>query len=167
MLFFGIAFCLAITFLMYSLAYPIKYKSEVVSAAEKYDLSPALVLSIINVESGFDKNAVSKKGARGLMQLMPETAAAVSLKDGFDPNALFDVETNLDCGCKYLRYLLGLFSFDEAICAYNAGPTKVRSWLRTEKYSSDGITLKEIPFNETRDYLQKVKKNNAYYKSKV
>jgi len=108
--------------------------------ALKFGLDPDLVKKIIQVESGWNPYAVSKSGAMGLMQLMPETAKILGVKNPFDP------EENIKAGVKYLKYLLELFHGDteKAIAAYNAGPTSV--------LKHKGIP----PIQETIRYLKKI-----------
>jgi len=107
--------------------------------AKDYNVSPALVNSVISVESGFDPQAVSWKGAQGIMQLMPATARRFGVSDAFD------VKQNLEGGVRYLRFLQDTFKDDKlAIAAYNAGEGAVT------KYS--GIP----PYPETLDYVRKV-----------
>lgn len=110
-------------------------------AAAEYKLDPKLVLAVIATESGFDAVAVSRRNARGLMQLMPETARRFGVKDAFDP------ADNIRGGAKYLRWLLARFDGDLrlALSAYNAGERAVA------KYG--GVP----PYAETRSYLDKVR----------
>lgn len=160
--------CLVINFLMYNLYYPLKYQSQIILYAEEYQLDEALICAIINTESSFEETAVSNKGAIGLMQIMPSTAKAISeaLDENFDVEQLFSAETNIKYGCYYLSVLLKQFEFEEALCAYNAGPSKVRGWLKNSEYSSDGQHLNSIPYSETRNYVEKVKKNIKFYQNK-
>ena len=110
------------------------------SASAAYHLDPDLVNTVIHAESGFNPHAVSPKGARGLMQLMPSTASALGVKDAFDP------EENVGGGSRYLRELLERYNFDlvKALAAYNAGPQRV------EQYN--GVP----PFHETRAYVARI-----------
>jgi soluble lytic murein transglycosylase-like protein len=110
------------------------------SASAAYHLDPDLVNSVIHAESGFNSRAVSPKGARGLMQLMPGTANQLGVNDAFDPQA------NVAGGSHYLRELLERYNFDlvKALAAYNAGP------LRVEQYR--GVP----PFRETRAYVARI-----------
>lgn len=110
------------------------------SASAAYHLDPDLVNSVIHAESGFNSHAVSPKGARGLMQLMPSTASALGVHDSFDP------EANVGGGSRYLRELLERYNFDlvKALAAYNAGPERV------EQYR--GVP----PFHETRAYVARI-----------
>jgi soluble lytic murein transglycosylase-like protein len=109
-------------------------------AAFKYGLTPELIRSVIRAESNFQADAVSPAGAQGLMQLMPETARELGVGNPFD------VEQNVDGGCRYLRQMLDRFGGDLrlALAAYNAGPAAV------EKY--DG----RVPYAETRQYVNRV-----------
>ena len=110
------------------------------SASAAYHLDPDLVNSVIHAESGFNSRAVSPKGARGLMQLMPSTASQLGVEDAFDP------EANVTGGSRYLRELLERYNFDlvKALAAYNAGPERV------EQYQ--GVP----PFRETRAYVARI-----------
>lgn len=113
----------------------------VISAASgRYRLDPDLVNSVIHAESGFDAKAVSRKGAQGLMQLMPETASKLGVSNAFDP------ASNVDGGTRYLRALLEQYNFDliKALAAYNAGPQRV------EKYH--GVP----PYYETQAYIARI-----------
>ncbi len=144
---------------------PIKYNEQVIKYARVYELDEYLVYSVICAESGFDKDAQSSVGAKGLMQLMPETA--VWLKEKYslevDPENLFDPDTNIMLGCCYIKYLLGRFDNDInlVLAAYNGGEGNVKKWLQDEKYSKDGKNLTYIPYEETRNYVKKV---STYYK---
>jgi soluble lytic murein transglycosylase-like protein len=110
------------------------------SASHQYRLDPDFLTSVISAESGFKTHAVSPKGAKGLMQLMPETASNLGVTDPFDP------AKNVDGGTRYLRELLERYNFDpiKALAAYNAGPHRV------EQYR--GVP----PYHETRVYIAKI-----------
>jgi soluble lytic murein transglycosylase-like protein len=114
--------------------------SIVRAAAAKYGLEPQLLAAVIAVESGYRTNAVSPKGAQGLMQLMPATASDLSVTDPFDP------EQNIDGGARYLKQLLDQHgdSFVEALAAYNAGAGRVARYK--------GIP----PYKETIEYIRRV-----------
>jgi hypothetical protein len=116
------------------------YGSYVIRAATKYEIEPELIHAVIKTESNGNERAVSRKGAIGLMQLMPSTAMDMDVSDPFNP------EENIEGGAKYLKYLLERFKGDLtlALAAYNAGPTTV------EKYGS------VPPISETRQYVKKV-----------
>lgn len=149
--------------------YPMKYKDEIVEFSSVYEISPSLVASMINAESRFQSDRVSSAGAVGLMQLLPSTAEWVAEKigDDYDEKLLYNPKTNIKWGCYYISYLVNHFEDQEtAICAYNAGMGNVRTWLSDKRYSSDGKKLEEIPFDETRNYLDKIKKYSKYYAKK-
>lgn len=138
---------------------PVKYDNIIEKYAKEYNLEKEFVLAVINVESRFDKNAVSNKGAIGLMQIMPDTgkwlAEKIGIKD-FSISMLYVPEINVQLGCYYLSDLLKKFE-DEilALCAYNAGTTNVYKWLKNEKYALNG-KIHTIPFKETDKYVKKI-----------
>ncbi len=109
-------------------------------AGERHQIDPDFISSVIRAESGFNNRAVSKKGAQGLMQLMPQTASQLGVANSFDPSA------NVEGGTKYLRELLEKYNFDvaKALAAYNAGPKRV------EQYR--GVP----PYYETRAYIARI-----------
>jgi len=117
-----------------------EYDHIIRKCSNKYGVSASLIKAVIHAESGYNPNAVSKKGASGLMQLMPSTAKSLKVSNSFDP------EDNVEGGVKYLRFLLDTFHGDVslALAAYNAGLGKVA------KYG--GIP----PYAETRNYVNKV-----------
>ena len=125
------------------------YRDLVEAAAKKYNLDADLITSVIAVESNFDPKAVSRKNARGLMQLLPETAAQLGVKNIDDP------AENIDAGTRYLRDLLQKYNNDLALAlaAYNAGPDKVQLYGRVP------------PYAETVSYVRRVKR--GYDKSKT
>jgi hypothetical protein len=125
------------------------YHELVTAAASRYGVDAELISSVMEVESHFDPKAVSRKNARGLMQLLPETAARLGVKDIFDP------QQNIDGGTRYLKELLQLYNNDLtlALAAYNAGPDNV------QKYGN------VPPFRETVSYVKQVKRK--YQKSKA
>lgn len=152
------------------LVYPLHYKSEILEAAKKYGHDPALLASIIFVESRFNPTAESKAGAKGLMQIMPETAVWIARilnwKD-FSLNLMENPKDNIKMGSWYLKYLKNRFSgnLTLALAAYNSGDKTVEHWL---KNSPLVISTEEIPYPETKYYVKKVlvfqkKYNNLYF----
>jgi soluble lytic murein transglycosylase-like protein len=119
----------------------IKYDDLISRASQKYKVDSALVKAVIKAESNFNHQAVSPKGAKGLMQLMPATANSLDVRDSFHP------EKNIDGGVRYLRYLLNLFKGDLplALAAYNAGEAAVARYH-----------YRIPPFRETQTYVQRV-----------
>jgi len=118
----------------------VPYSAQIRNAAGTYGLDPALVTSIIAVESNFNSRAVSKKSAQGLMQLLPGTAAQMAVRNAFDP------AQNIDGGTRYLKQLLDRYGQDLtlALAAYNAGPKRVDFY--------HGIP----PLAETHSYIHRV-----------
>ncbi len=125
------------------------FHSEIEQAADLHQVDSALIRAIIMAESGFNPNAVSHKGAMGLMQLMPKTAASLGVENGFDP------KHNINAGVRYFKRLLNRFdgNLEYALAAYNAGSRKVRQY--------QGIP----PFKATQHYIKKVLKYYEYYKT--
>lgn len=126
----------------------IPFQGIIVRVAGRYQVDPHLIQAIIFAESGYNPKAKSKKGARGLMQLMPSTAKALGVQDIYDP------AENIDGGVRYFRSLLDRFDGDVqlALAAYNAGSRHVRNY--------EGIP----PFKATRRYIKKVLKFRKKFK---
>jgi len=118
----------------------VAFEQEIAEAAARYEVPPRLVWAVIHVESGFNRRAVSRKGARGLMQLMPQTAAVLGVRD------CFNARQNIDGGTRHLRGLLVRFRHDVrlAVAAYNAGEKPVLTY--------GGVP----PYPETRQYVADV-----------
>ena len=150
--------------------YPLKYKDSILKYSSEFNLSPSLVASVINSESGFDKDAVSSKGAVGLMQLKPDTALYMAdyLGEKLDTEMLTDSDTNIKLGCCYLDYLFNKFNDEKtALASYNAGEGVVMRWLKNEEYSKDGKTLIKIPYKETENYVKNVISSKSIYENKL
>ena len=150
-----------------SLSHPVRFKNDIIYFAEKNMLSPTVVASVINVESSYKKNAMSNKKAIGLMQIKLDTANYlndINNTEHISETQLFDAKTNIEYGCMYLSYLVEKFEdIYTSLAAYNAGETRVRSWLKSEEFSADGKTLIYIPYKETANYIEKIKKNIKFY----
>jgi soluble lytic murein transglycosylase-like protein len=117
-----------------------RMEASIQQAAAKYNLAPELIRSVIRAESNFQADAVSPAGAKGLMQLMPETARELGVTN------VFDIQQNIDGGARYLRQMLDRFGGDlkRALAAYNAGPGAV------EQFNGS------VPYAETRQYVKRV-----------
>lgn len=151
--------------------YPVSYTHIIKQNSKEYDTDPYLIAAIINVESKYDRYAKSAKDAKGLMQITPATgkwASEMIGLDGYTEDDLYDPEINIKIGTWYVDRLLGEFDgdLDLALAAYNGGSGNVRKWLNDPRYSDDGKTLKHIPFEETRNYLDRVKKSYEIYSNK-
>ncbi|MFZ5814565.1 MAG: lytic transglycosylase domain-containing protein [Bacillota bacterium] len=152
--------------LVYSL-YPLAYEESLFQRAREQQLDPYLVAAVIRAESRFRPRATSPQGARGLMQVMPETGqwAAEQMKLPFHPDYLYDPDYNIRIGCWYLANLLKEFDGDPvlALAAYNAGRNNVRKWLAERRWTGEGHTLEQIPFPETRHYVAVVLRDYQRY----
>ena len=126
------------------------YGDMIQSAAKKYSVDADLIFSVIAAESNFNPRAISRRGARGLMQLLPATGTRFGVKDIFDP------AQNIDAGTQYLRDLMARYRGDLVLtlAAYNAGPGAVQRYGRVP------------PYNETISYVQAIRKTYAQRKSK-
>lgn len=146
---------------------PLKYERLVDKYASEYDLEPALVYGVMKTESSFDPKAESAVGARGLMQIMPSTFEYLVTLTGeeYDPERLFDPETNIRYGCLQLSRMKARFGDgDEMLAAYNAGEGRVAGWLQDIAYAENG-RLKKIPIEETREYVRLVRDVQAKYQA--
>ena len=119
------------------------YQELIQSAAQRYGIDADLIASVIAVESSFDSRAVSRRDARGLMQLLPETAKRLGVRDVFNPGE------NIDAGTRYLKALLARYDNDLvlALAAFNAGPERVQQYGNVP------------PFAETRSYVRRVRRD--------
>ncbi len=151
-----------------TVAYPRHYATEVAAASSEFGIHPSLIYAIIHTESHFDPDALSPAQAKGLMQLTDDTYAWAIQRENraadSNPQNLYNPATNIRYGT-YVLTLLGE-QFDDPItvlAAYNAGQGHVKSWLADPRYSDDGVTLKDIPFEETRHYVQRVQQAKDYY----
>ena len=155
------ALFLFIGYIALCLAFPLKYVDIIEKYSEKYDLEPEFVCAVINTESRFNEDVTSKKGATGLMQIMPETAQwAVKQMgyEGFDFRDINKPEVNIEIGCWVLDFLRKQFNGNEelAAAAYNAGIGNVSKWLDSTDYSYNGESLHSIPYGETQRYIKKI-----------
>lgn len=151
--------------LLFKSMYPLRYEDEITASAATHGVDPYLVAAVIRSESSWDPEASSHQGARGLMQLMPETAqdmVAKGLVDGkrYSYENLEDPTVNIEYGCAYLSYLFTYFNgaTDRAIAAYNAGMGNVDGWAKQDKLLHNAIT-----FPETQAYLVRVNMAKARY----
>jgi soluble lytic murein transglycosylase len=157
---FGLFILLNSTF-FWKLAYPIQYEDEVSEASQYFGVDPYLVLAVVMIESNFNHESSSKKGATGLMQLMPETAEWANKESGLnnDPSSYIeDPRANILLGTWYLSYLYHKYDGNtiKVIAAYNAGQGHVDRWLDEGKWDGSEYRTDQIPFGETRHYVSRV-----------
>lgn len=147
--------------------YPVKYTEEIIAAANDNNIPPAYIASIIMAESSYNPEAVSSVGARGLMQIMPDTGIWIAGKFGEEctPEMLFDPNVNIRYGAWYLGFLMARYDGDIrcATAAYHAGQGTVDKWLADPEYSADGKTLTKIGYDSTNTYVDRVLKYYDYY----
>lgn len=140
--------------------YPLPYRDMIFTQAKEVEIDPYLVMAVIRVESKFRPKAQSIRGAKGLMQLMPETAkwAAEQMGETYQPESLFEIDYNTKIGCWYLAKLLKEFggSLPLTLAAYNGGPGNVTQWLKQEVWNGELENIDDIPFAETRDFVERV-----------
>jgi len=147
--------------------FPFPYRETIIQFARQESLDPLLITAVIKVESKFNPRAESTEGARGLMQLMPETArlAAGQLNLPFEPDRLFIPEYNLRLGSWYLASLVEEFGdLVPALAAYNGGRGNVHRWLDSGSWDGTRENLKGIPFPETREFVRNVITNYRVYR---
>ncbi len=146
--------------------YKLMYQEDILTFAREFDLDPYLVCGVIFTESAFDPKAKSSVGALGLMQLMPATGleeAALLEIEGVTEERLTEPALNIRLGCNYLRKLLDDFKVESvALAAYNAGPGRVRQWLKEYGTKDDGAIL-YIPYPETSKYVGRVQSARGVY----
>lgn len=150
----------------------VTYQDYIERYAWEYNLRPAFLTAVIRSESSFRTDAESDAGARGLMQLMPDTAAWIARKLGvsdFTFDSMYDAETNIRFGAWYLNYLSGLFRGDPilVVAAYHAGQTTVTQWLSDRSMSPDGyvIPLENLRDGPTKTYAGRVTQAYGIYQA--
>ncbi len=150
------------------LFFPLPYQKLVAAHARLQSLDPLLVQAMIREESSFNPSAVSRRGALGLMQIMPETGAWIAgqLGEEFNPARLFTPADNIRFGTWYLAALRAEFGGDlvKTLVAYNAGSHRVQYWLATGAWDGRLGTLDRLPFPETRQYVMKIMRSYRIYR---
>lgn len=141
--------------------YPVYYREIIERWAVSHGLDPWLVAAVVRVESNFRPSVTSPRGARGLMQLLPETARWVSEQMGdaaFFEDLLYDPEVNVRLGTWYLADLLREFAGNEptALAAYNAGRGTVQRWLSESTWDGSEEGIEAVPYGETRRFVARV-----------
>ncbi len=152
--------------------YPLPYREKVsaysdsISSSGKID--PFFVYSVMRQESGFNSLAISRAGARGLLQIMPATGAKLAARESLDkyiPSLLFNPYMNIRLGIRYLKDLFNEYDGDYmyVLCNYNAGPKPTKRWVEIGKGLDWDIHVEEISYWETRDYVKRVLGNYWIY----
>ena len=153
---------------MMKIMYSKKYENLVVIYSEKYQVDSDLIFALIKAESNFNSSAVSGKGAKGLMQLMEETAKDVSKKTDLkiEPDEigekLLQADVNIELGTKYISILLEKYNNTAiALTAYNAGIGTVDNWIEKGVIKKDGEDIQNIPYKETNSYMERIEKGGS------
>lgn len=147
--------------------YPVAYADRIEHFAERRQLDPMILLGLVRQESLFQRNAVSRAGAVGLMQIMPPTGRQLARREGvaYSRAQLFQPEYNLRLGTTYFADLVRTFSsLEEALAAYNAGRSRVHRWNAERQFEEPAEFVESIPFTETREYVQIVLRNAEVYR---
>lgn len=151
------------------LFYPFPHQELIEKYTREYQVDPYLTLAIIKTESRFSVSARSPAGASGLMQIMPETGywiAGQMKMENFEAEMLYRPEFNIPMGIWYMAYLDKAFqgNLPQMLAAYNAGESKVRNWLADKTWSGRQQDVGQIPYAETRRYIERVLFNYQVYK---
>jgi len=153
---------------VWRILFPLRYQDELRAAADQAAVDPALVAAVILQESTFDAQALSRAGARGLMQVMPATGQRIARAKGkrFRRAALHDPVTSLDFGTHYLRQMIDQYggSVEKVLAAYNAGPHRVDAWTAAHGELGPEEFIETIPFSETRSYVMIILSSREHYR---
>jgi soluble lytic murein transglycosylase len=152
---------------IWMMLFPMLHRDIIARQSAKVGVDPSLVLAVIRQESAFNEKAKSKANARGLMQLLPATGQKLAKQAklaNYNTNSLFQAETNIVLGTRFLASLLQKYERTElALAAYNAGPGRVDRWLREYGGKDMAEFVEQIPLSETRGYVKLVLSNKNYY----
>jgi soluble lytic murein transglycosylase len=156
-----LAFLLVASPLFNRWIYPLEYEEYILDSAQATGADPFLVMAIIRVETKFDPDKESRVGAQGLMQLMPGTVDEAIKKGNFSPafrDYVSDPAINIHMGSWYIAQLTKQFKGNKVavIAAYNAGPNRVQKWLDQGIWDGTRQNVNQIPYGETRHYVQRV-----------
>ncbi|MFP6849321.1 MAG: transglycosylase SLT domain-containing protein [Pseudomonas sp.] len=152
--------------------FPMAHREQLVREARNRDIHSSWIFAITRQESAFMADAKSGVGAMGLMQLMPTTAKETARRFGIplaSPQLAYRPEVNIQLGAAYLSQIYGQFNGNRVLAsaAYNAGPGRVRQWLRGADHLSYDVWIENIPFDETRQYVQNVLSYSVIYGEKL
>ena len=152
-----------------TLLYPCKYTDPVERWSAVYELDPLLVYSVIRTESGFDPEATSSMGARGLMQMTEETflwlCRKIAPQEDLTFDDLYEPEVSIRFGCYYFRLCLDRYHEDvaTAAAAYHSGWGTVDTLLESKEHSADGQTLQGFPYTQMNHYVEKIEECYGFY----
>ncbi|MCO4798322.1 MAG: transglycosylase SLT domain-containing protein [Colwelliaceae bacterium] len=151
------------------LRFPLAFYDEIKQHSAKYAINPSWAFAITRRESSFMSDANSSVGARGLMQLMPDTAKHLTRRKKIPTKYLLNSKNNINLGTKYLKNLLDRHKGNQvlATAAYNAGPYRVKKWLKSATELPADIWIETIPYKETREYVKSVLAYQQIYQYKA
>jgi soluble lytic murein transglycosylase len=153
----------------WKLAFPMPYRDSLESTSRSRELDPFVVAALIRQESEFNPRAVSRAKAYGLTQVLPSTGREISRRAGvsnFSTPMLFEPEVNLRLGTYYLKSMLDQHGgrWEHTLAAYNAGKSRVNTWVTWAEYREPAEFIETVPFTETRNYIQIVLRNAYVYR---
>jgi soluble lytic murein transglycosylase len=151
---------------IWGLLYPRAFRTLIERQARANGLSPYVVMGLIRQESGFNPQATSWADARGLMQILPQTAGSSPRRRRAAGRKLYNPAYNVRFGCRYLRDLLRTYNGDlqQALAAYHAGTPNVRAWLEGHQFREPGEFMEAIPIPATRAYVEAVLRDAEIYR---
>ncbi|MBR1969582.1 MAG: lytic transglycosylase domain-containing protein [Clostridia bacterium] len=144
--------------------FPDEYGTLIKKHSKEYGIDVYTAFALIKAESNFNPDVVSHANAKGLMQLTNETFLFCKSNTSLG-NDIFNPENNIKAGMWYLSFLNNKFNHntENVLAAYNAGASNVIKWLKNENYSADGISLETVPYEETRNYIKRVRSYRKIY----
>ena len=153
---------------MLTKVYKLEYTEYVKKYANEYNVDEYLIYAIIKAESNFEPDAVSHRGAKGLMQLMYSTAEDIAKRINVNLNEdnILEPDININLGTKYISMLIQKYNNTNlALAAYNAGSGNVDGWIEKGTLKSDGSDIENVPFTETNNYVRKILRDYKIYKN--
>ena len=153
---------------MLTKVYKLEYTEYVKKYANEYNVDEYLIYAIIKAESNFKQDAVSHRGAKGLMQLMYSTAEDIAKRINVNLNEdnILEPDININLGTKYISMLIQKYNnINLALAAYNAGSGNVDGWIEKGTLKSDGSDIENVPFTETNNYVRKILRDYEIYKN--
>lgn len=164
--FIYITLIILISFWILKFLFPRPHMAVIDKYCSVYGVDENLVSAIIKAESNFREDAVSHAEAKGIMQITDDTFNFCKENIRLESENIFDVDANIHAGVWYLSFLSEKYdeNTENILAAYNAGMGNVDNWLKDPRYSSDGKTLKKVPFSETAHYVEKIKRYKIIYR---